>query len=374
MAFNGSLLTNKVFASLFNQIISIQVFGTGVEVGDALYESRKVDGTLYGDTKLYISTDALKSYAWSHDGNPGYNLLTLKRPPAPVEESISMGIYRQIPVSIDDYLTKQAFKDEGTFAQFNGVILAWLGKTKEVYEHTTYTSQLLIAGRDKATKLSTIDITVPAGMDEYDTYKFKAQEMFRQLEDSVKELKEPSRDYNDNGFLRTAKLTDFDLVIPLGVLSNVDKHDVPFLFNEDTKPTIKEVHWKYFGTALATAGTSDGKVRALVEKDFTKTGEDPVHLFPGDLIPNGFAYGANEAYTPKYESRPTLEDGVEILLIHKDDFPIMSAFSVGTSFFNAQNLVTNHYLTFGHNDVMGAHIGEFPLLYLDLDITVETEE
>jgi hypothetical protein len=27
----------------------------------------------------------------------------------------------------------------------------------------------------------------------------------------------------------------------------------------------------------------------------------------------------------------------------------MSAFEVGTSFFNARSLTTNHYLTFGHN-------------------------
>ena len=64
-------------------------------------------------------------------------------------------------------------------------------------------------------------------------------------EDAMKELNEPSRAYNDHGFLRNYKLEDFDIVVPLGVLSSVRKHDIPFLYGPDDKPLFKEVHWKY---------------------------------------------------------------------------------------------------------------------------------
>lgn len=361
-----TLNQNTVFGSLVNMIISTQVFDTGVDVNDSLYQSRKVDGTLYGDTKRFISTDILKSYAWNH-GNIGYNLLTQHRPADPIETTIVIDQFRQIPLSTDEYLSKQAFADEGSFAEFTSVFMNWLQKTKQVYEHTKYLADMITSAGTKATDLTTIRLSVPEDITGRDALIWQSQELFRQLEDAIKELEEPTRAYNDNGFLRTAKMTDFDIVAPLGVLSNVSKHDIPFLFNEDGKPLIKEVHWKYFGDIKDTAFTALGTERSLIETDYT-VATVVTHVLPGDLIPKDASVGANVAYSPSYSARPTLEDGITMLLIHKRDYPIMSAFSVGTSFFNPQSLVTNSYLTFGHNEVYDAHIGEFPLLTVQIEI------
>lgn len=362
-SFTGTLNTNAVFASLYNQIISIQVFGTGISDLDGLYSNRKVDGTLYGDSKLFISTDVLKTYGFGHSGM-AYNLLTQHRPDAPVEEVLTIDQFRQIPLTLDDYLSKQAFEGEGTFAQFNSVMLSWLGKTREVYEHNKFNADLGVAISADATALGTITLTAPTGVAGYDLIKWRAQELFRVIEDSVKELKEPSRDYNDLGFLRNYSLEDFDIVVPLGVMSNVSKHDVPYLFNQDGKPGYKELHWKYFGTINAVAiAVSLGTERSLIETDY-----GAVHVMPGDLIPIGSAVDANVSYTPKFASRPTLASAIDIYLVHKKDYPIMSAFSVGTSFFNGQTLTTNQYLTFGHNDVLNAHLGEYACLKLTTSI------
>ena len=359
--FTGQLQTNKVFAALFNMIISLQVFDTGINGLGGIYESRKVDGTLYGDTKLYISTDALKSYAWDGTDTPGgYNLLTIHRPPAPVQEELHIDVFRQIPVTVDEYLTKQAFLDEGSFGSFNGVILAWLNTTKQVYEHTKYTADIIVSGQAAATALPNISLVAPAGIAGYDLIRYRAQELYRQIEDAMKELNEPSRDYNDNGFLRNYKLEDFDIIVPLGVLSTIRKQDIPFLFTPDDKPIFKEIHWKYFGAIIAAGGNTPAgntAIRALVEKDY-----GAVHCFPGDLLPNATAYLANEVYTCSFTARPSLGVAVTVLMIHKQDYPIMSAFTVGTSFFNARRLDMNHYLTFGHNNVYVAHLGERALL------------
>lgn len=360
--FTGSLNANSVFASLYNMIISMQVFGTGISELSGIYAKRRVDGTLYGDKKLYLSTDVLKSYAWDGSDTPGgYNLLTQKRPPAPVEEYIEIDTYRQIPVTVDDYLTKQAFMDEGSFSQFNGVVLSWLNKTKEVYEHTKFTADIIVSGLAGATALGgNLVLTAPAGVAGYDLIRWRGQELARQIEDRLKELSEPSRSYNDNSFLRTYSKEDFDIIVPLGILSSIRKHDVPFLFTPDDKPIFTEVHWKYFGTKNAIAGVTaanNTNVRALVEGDW---GGD--HLFPGDLLPNATNYDANTTYTCTYTARPGIDAAFTMLLVHKQDFPIMSAFSVGTSFFNARRLDMNHYLTFGHNNVQNAHIGEYALL------------
>ena len=417
MAWDGQLNTNKIFASLFNMVISLQVFTTGIEIASGgIYQSRKVDGTLFGDTKVYISTDALKSYEWDGSDTPGsYNLLTIKRPPAPVEQELVIDIFRQIPVTVDEYLTKQAFLDEGSFGSFNGVILAWLTTTKVVYEHTTYTADILVSAQAKATSLGVIALGAPTTtLLDLDKGVWKAQELYKQIEDAMKELEEPSRVYNDNSFLRTYKFDDFDIVVPLGVLSSVKKLDIPFLYGPDDKPIFKEIHWKYFGAILATsatlavsvtagafvvgdtyqitsAGTTDFTlvgasdsvadtvfiatgvgtgtgtassnrvVRALVEKDYT-VDSVVTHCFPGDLLPPLATHVANEIYTATYSTRPSISSDLTILVIHKQDFPIMSAFTVGTSFFNARRLDMNHYLTFGHNPVYDAHLGERALL------------
>jgi len=379
MAYDGQLNTNKVFASLFNMIISLQVFSTNVEIsGDNVYGSRKVDGTLFGDTKLYISTDALKSYEWDGTDTPGgYNLLTIKRPPAPVQEELVIDIFRQIPVTVDEYLTKQAFLDEGSFGSFNGVILAWLQVTKAVYEHTTYTADILVSAQAKATSLGAIDLGAPTTtLLDLDKGVYKAQELYKQIQDAMKELEEPSRSYNDNSFLRTYKFDDFDIIVPLGVLSSVKTFDVPFLYNADDKPIFKEVHWKYFGAIIESGATLTGTnttVRALVEKDYTV---DAVvtHCFPGDLLPSLATYLADEVYTATYSARPSIASDLTILVIHKQDYPIMSAFTVGTSFFNARRLDMNHYLTFGHNPVYDAHLSERALLKFTTTNVDATEE
>lgn len=366
--FNGSLKTNKVFASLFNQIISLQTFDTGIRVLGGLYDSRRVDGTLFGDTKLYISTDALESFAWDGTDTPGnYNLLTVKRPPAPKQEFITIDQFRQIPLTVDEYLTKQAFMDEGTFGEFNSVILSWLNKTKEVYEHTKFTADIVISASAKSKALGTISLAAPDGIDGYDLLVWRAQELFRQVEDYMTELHEPSRSYNDLAFLRNYSINDFDIVVPLGVLSGVRKHDVPFLYNADEKPRFKEIHWKYFGAINTTSGSAaanNTSVRSLIETDYGST-----HVFPGDLIPNSASYAKDVTYTATYTSRPSINQAITILFIHKQDYPVMSAFTVGTSFFNARRLDMNHYLTFGHNNVYDAHLGERALLKLTTTVS-----
>ena len=364
--FNGQLNTNAVFAALYNMIISMQVFDTGIGSLDGIYSSRKVDGTLFGDTKVYVSSDVLKSYEWEHASDTAYNLLTIHRPPAPKINKVVIDTYRQIPVTVDDYLTKQAFMDEGAFSQFNGVVLSWMSKTKEIYEHTKYTTDIIVTAQASAKNFGTINLQAPSGIAGYDLIRWRGQELARQIKDRMDELAEPSRSWNDNGFLRNYTIDDFDIIVPLGVLSSIRVHDVPYLFNPDEKPRFKEVHWRYFGAKNAASGTtaaSNTTIRALIEADFGST-----HLFPGELLPNSTAYDANTTYTATYTERPSINEDVVILMVQKQDFPIMSAFSVGTSFFNAKRLDMNHYLTFGHNNVANAHIGEFALLKLTTDV------
>ena len=59
-----TLNPNEIFAPLFNQIISQEVFANNIaEVGSELVDMARVDGSMYGDTKLYYATEPLYSSA-----------------------------------------------------------------------------------------------------------------------------------------------------------------------------------------------------------------------------------------------------------------------------------------------------------------------
>lgn len=52
--FNGQLRSNEIFAALYNMIISQQVFADNIyDTKASLVDMSRVDGSLYGDTKLY---------------------------------------------------------------------------------------------------------------------------------------------------------------------------------------------------------------------------------------------------------------------------------------------------------------------------------
>ena len=61
-AFTGTLRANEIFITLFNMVISQEVFGDNISgTYGSLVDKSRVDGGLYGDTKLFYSADVLKS-------------------------------------------------------------------------------------------------------------------------------------------------------------------------------------------------------------------------------------------------------------------------------------------------------------------------
>ena len=119
--FNGTLRSNEIFSALYNMIISQEVFADNIK-GSDLVDQARVDGGLYGDTKLYYSTDALASAAWGNDAEAA-NLLDIARPEAPKCQAIVLDTFRQISLTVDNYLSKRAWADEGSFSSFNSVML-----------------------------------------------------------------------------------------------------------------------------------------------------------------------------------------------------------------------------------------------------------
>lgn len=341
-AFTGQLRPNEIFGALYNMIISQQVFADNIKgTYSQLVDRFRVDGSMYGDTKLYYATDALQSVEWLDD-EEAKNLLELHRPEAPKCQKITISNFRQIRLTVDNYLTKRAWSTEGAFSSFNSVMLGWIRDTKKIYDATLMNSFVGTTETDIGEQKMTI--TAVEGQNDALTVAVA-------LADLLVALKDVSRDYNDYGYIRSYDEKDLIVVFNAKLWNQLRKADLPTVFHKEGLLDEFEkivLPARYFGTKVGdehTQATVDAgslqTYRTLVEGDFTGTSTGKVHLFPGDVIPEGATYYQDEAYME--------DDTIAFKVIHKNSVPFMSAFEVGTSFFNPRSLTTNHYLTFGHN-------------------------
>ena len=376
--FSGSLNANEIFGALYNMIISQEIYADNIE-GEDLVDKAKVDGSLYGDTKLYYSTDALYSSEWGNDSE-ATNLLAINRPKAPECQAIVLNVFRQIEVTVDNYLSKRAWIDEGAFATFNSVILGWLSDTKKIYDGTTY--NVFMGTHVSGATINTIEVDLSAdGNSAGENLGVAVANLFSKLNDY-------SRDYNDYKHIRKYAKSRIKILWNSKYLNTVKKIDLPSIFhNEELEKSFvgDDMVEKYWGTIITASNKStysastpttgkpikssddtyvpgtnnaNGCLRAVVEKTVT-VGGTAYHVFPGEEIPAGATIMASGNFE------------LGEVYIQEDDFiakvyiklpPYMSAFQVGTSFFNPKSLSENHYLTFGHNTI--EHLKNYPFITL----------
>ena len=361
--FNGQLTHNEIFSAIYNMIISQQVFADNIyDTKSTLADKSRVDGTLYGDTKLYYSTDVLKSIEWTNDAE-AQNLLKLHRPQAPECQAITIDQFRMIPLTVDNYLTKRAFSTEGTYSQFASQMLSWMRDTKKVYDATmfnsfvgTHAAGLEDDGKGAKQNYQIILPAEPEGVDDYNTeayHRIVAQTIAERMADLIVDLEDVSRDFNDYGNLRSYNVNDLVFVWNSDWVNKIKKLDVPTIFHKDgliDKFAENVLPARYFGNVKTTSGTtaaSNTTIRSLIEKDYntvepSQEGYDEAkHIFPGDLLPGNTVYNANEVY----EEDPT----IVFKVYHKNSIPFMTAFETGTEFFNPRSLTQTHYLIWGYN-------------------------
>lgn len=354
-----TLNSNEIFATIANMIISQEVFADNLGKHQALVDKARVDGGLYGDSKLYYATDVLKSVAWGNDSE-ATNLLALHRPADPKVQAIHLDVFRQICLTVDNYLSKRAWSTEGAFSSFNAVMLGWMRETKRVYDGTLYNVFIGTTVAEGAAQSRVIDCAAAraSASTEEEANILEAKAIAQGMADLMVEMGDYNRDFNDYGFLRSYAEDGIQVIWNSKFVNKIRKVDLPTIFHkeglvdkfeEDIMPA------RYFGRAVAAGDKGEGKVinadgeydptkgtlRAKVEFD-----NDSKHYFPGDEIPSGSTVGSGKDFE---EAEVYVEDGNVICKILVKLPPYMSAFEVGTSFFNPKSLTENHYLTFGHN-------------------------
>lgn len=347
-SFTGQLNPNEIFGAIYNMIISQEVFGDNIKgTYSSLAEKSKVDGTLYGDQKLYYATDVLASAPWGDDAE-ATNLLQLHRPKDPEVQAIMLNKFRQIALTVDNYLTKRAWMGEGAFSSFNSIMKGWISDTKKVYESTLFNT--FIGTTETDVGRQTINIAPVAGQND-------ALTMAEALATLLVELKDVSRDFNDYEYLRSYDEGDLRVVWNAKHYNTLKKIDMPVIFHKEgllNEFDQEVLPARYFGTVVGSAHTlmtiptgASQTYRTLVEGDFGGK-----HLFPGDVVAEGVQAYEDELYME--------DDSIAFKLIHKRSVPFMSAFEVATSFFNPKSLTENHYLTWGYNDL--DYLANYPFI------------
>lgn len=377
-AFSGQLRSNEIFAALFNMIISQQVFADNITEGYDLVDKARVDGSLYGDTKLYYSTDALHSHKWGNDAE-ATNLLAIKRPKAPEQQAIVLDQFFQIDLTVDYYLSKRAWGSEGAFTSFTSVMLGWLRESKKVIDSTTYNAYIGTAVSLANRGVISIGVSSAiSGLTGVEARQMEAMTIAEGLANLFVDMKDYSRDFNDYKHIRNYALPQIKVVWNSAYVNKIKKIDLPTIFHkeglmdkfeEDTLPK------RFFGDLITssnissysastpapgkpinssshayTPGTNNanGCIRTMVEKEVTVSGTK-YELYPGDEIPAGATIVASTGdFLP---GEVYFETSDVICKVFTEYPPFMSAFEVGTSFFNAKSLTENHFLTWGRNTI-----------------------
>ena len=385
-AFNGQLNANMIFAAMWNMIISQLVFADNLGKHQTLVDEARVDGTLYGDTKLYYSTDALASRPWLGDSEAA-NLLSINRPKAPEIQAIVINVFRQVDVTVDEYLSKQAWADEGSFSQFISVTLGWLRDTKKIYDGTTYNTFI---GTDESSigyQNGSIDVTTAVGSATgEEANRLEAAAIGEAIANLIVNMGDYLRGFNDYGFIRSTDDSEIKLIWNSKYVNKIRHVDLPTIFHDKDvvdKMDQRIMPSRYFGVVITSSNVStysastpaagkpidsddasyvpgsnnaNGTIRSLIETTVTVSGT-AYHLFPGDEIPSGATIGASKNF--EYGTVYIQDDSV-VFKVYTKLPPFMSAFEVGTSFFNPRSLTTNHYLTWGRNTL--EHLKNYPCI------------
>ena len=385
-AFKGQLTPNKIVAGLYNAIIAHYTEANNIKsMASKLVNMFKMDGSVYGDKYLYTSLDINKTGEFT---GTDYNVLEPEPFDAPYTQAITIDTFRQTAVTISDYLTKAAWENEYSFSNFIGVLLTFLEDTKRVYECSlvnTYVGSTSTS-LGKQTQIVTFEADT-TGVEAQN--RLNAQTIAKAVADVVVDLTNPSRDYNDIGFMRSYNPEDLVCIFPASKKNAITYLDEPTIFHKDglfsnlENVVLPDNYFLKTTSDPVPFNTLDSTttIYAIKEMDCTYTykggagGVDTytrvVHSFPGNHITKEVAIvnkkgntamatldsykldGAPSATSTEFEAGDfgVIDDTVLVKILSKDSIKFMSGFSVGTSFWNPKSLSTNHYLTWSHSSL-----------------------
>ena len=355
-AFNGILNSNEIYNALFNLRILFQKLAPQTVKRDEIVNLVDKAVGMYGDTGVVQGMDIQGTYDFGMDAEAP-KLLAINRNKTQKIEKFTIDEWRQTDVTNDAYISKRAFLDEGTFALFNGYIVGTLAKAMDAYESGRVKSS--IGTYNSPVAACEIAVEMPAADGTEATERIRAAKIRKAILDLKADMADNQRKYNGYGFYASYDFDEFTSAWNANYINEVNALALYSTFNpEYIKSATDGRIWtpKWFGTVLATAGTTDAtnyNIYSLVEINSDESTNFPLtdeqlengvyRIFPGDILPGGFDYAANEAYVR--------EDKVIAKIFAPEYVYYMTGYEQGESFYNPRSATTNHYLRKGFSKV-----------------------
>ena len=362
--FNGTLGQNKVLFSqitgaLYNMIINQQVETRTIGKGMAsLIDEATRDVGLYGDRILKYFTDMLRVYDYEPDGTDQLNVLKTYRPAPPICQQMVVDTAKFIPLTLDDYLTKQGFADKATFGSFNSVMENWLKNTKKVYLAKEYNVFVGTTQTDKGAQSVEVALTNLEGLTTEVEKEAASRRNAQKIAEAVANVmvamtEDASRDYNDLGIEACYDKEDLLMVWNAEALNKITLVDLPTMYNDNEvlgalKQNIRRLPAKYFGEVMAAGGAAEVRANGA-ERFLHQTVVGGKVYQAGDIIPTGtlLKNAQGQIQIPNYVADSNPRHICKI--IHKDAAPVLAGFETTTEFWNPSNLSRNDYLHFLYN-------------------------
>lgn len=376
--FIGQLNQNSVLSTMYNMIISQEVFSDNISLKGTLVEKFRVDGTLFGDTKLFTSTDIghLTDFP-----NSSETVLTKRNPKDPKIQAVTIDTFKQTAVTVDGVRLKQAFPNADLYGLFVGVIVQWLRETYKVLNVTLINTY--VGTEESLATRSEVLVELPEvpslGIVERRAhYNLVAELVGESLANLVVDMNDALRDFNDYGFLRAYNTNDFMIVWNKRWINKMKRVALPNIFHKgDTLALDMEfvtINDRFFGKKAEYDGDKPyGTYRLLEPIAYTITSTDKtaghfkgyslgevIQLFPGDLLPVGHDGEDVELYE--------VDEDIICKVVHKRAIPFMSAMLVGSEFYNPKDLDRTHFLTWGYSKPQ--YLANLPLI----TVRASTEE
>ena len=278
------------------------------------------------------------------------NLLDTDLGPEPVCQSFTIDKMKQIRLTTLPFLSKRAFANEGAFSQFNDCMKQSITDTKNVSLNAEYNCFIGTAGSGGEIHPDTGQTYGQKVLCQLDPNTPHALSIAKKIADIITELTEPSRSWNDLGFMRSVKKEDIIIVWSADFLNSITKEDLPIIFHNNVFDDLTKfvLPGKYFGDVLGSGAGGGGGVskngdRALIEKTFTDADNPETkkyHLLAGELIPANCDYSAYEAYQP---------NSLYVCKIFVKLPPVYTSLGEMGSFYNPRSLSTNYYYTYAYS-------------------------
>ena len=383
--FTGTLNTNEFYNSLFNAFRLISTYADSLSGMDgSLAAEWRTDGGEYNDKSVWASMDILASPEWDQNDT---NVLAPEMRVKPAQQEITVNKKRQIGLYTEAYMSKRAWMDPTVFAAFQAVVGAQVGKTRRLYDtlkcnvfagttqssvgSQTQTITFLTESGEGVTDEATPVTTTYADVEKLN--RLQAQAIAQKIADIFVALQDPSRDYNDRGFMDAFAEDRFKIIWNADWYNKILKIDLPTIFHKDELlKNGKVLASRYFGDIVASSTTANGtshraleeyKIRVDGTGAYDAAGTVIKNVFPGDLLPAGTPIVAPSAaettgsgsftidgrsYTITYYSTVhayAVSSKKICQIVHNDCVRYLSSWETETDFWNPKALTTQRYLT-----------------------------